>query len=158
MKVSWDYYSRLNGKIKNAPNHQPVQYLFELMFHVHPFSMLLFCTQIMGFSIRTLRSNWHSEVENHNLWIGKVKQLQIAVFNGYLYVILPEGIGSDSIMNSNLLVVKSRGRVPSSFCCAVLMLKPNYCLIPMSLSFCWWDPRSSSPWKQWGGFYQHEYQ
>ena len=58
MKVSWDYYSKLNGQIKNDLNHhQPVQYLFELVFHVHPFSMLLFCIQIMGFSIRTLRSN-----------------------------------------------------------------------------------------------------
>ena len=27
MKVSWEYYSQLNGKIKNAPNHQPV-YIF----------------------------------------------------------------------------------------------------------------------------------
>ena len=24
MKVSWEYYSQLNGKIKNVPNHQPV--------------------------------------------------------------------------------------------------------------------------------------
>ena len=24
MKVSWDYYSQLNGKIKNVRNHQPV--------------------------------------------------------------------------------------------------------------------------------------
>jgi len=24
MKVSWDYYSPMYGKIKNVPNHQPV--------------------------------------------------------------------------------------------------------------------------------------
>jgi hypothetical protein len=26
MKVSWDEYSQLNGKINNVPNHQPVIY------------------------------------------------------------------------------------------------------------------------------------
>ena len=25
MKVNWDYYSQLNGKIKSVPNHQPGQ-------------------------------------------------------------------------------------------------------------------------------------
>jgi hypothetical protein len=29
MKVSWDYSSQLNGKIKNVPNHQPVDHFGE---------------------------------------------------------------------------------------------------------------------------------
>ena len=45
--VSWDDYSQLNGKIKNAPNHQPVYHLFIQFFGASPwvlqFPMISIC-------------------------------------------------------------------------------------------------------------------
>jgi len=38
MKVSWDDYSQLNGKIKNVPNHQPECICMQHTYNASAFS------------------------------------------------------------------------------------------------------------------------